>query len=257
MKNFILTRARLAFWLWSVPALLWLVVTVSSQDALGERIHSLLWCWIWMLWGAAAINGYSRLLLRRALKYLDAHCDPDPLLELCRTVCSQNPNNMIFFVCQGWALSLLGRNKEAAQALEHVAGHRRLAKDPRALLMWSAALPAGDPGQAWAVERLTALKPKMKAKQRELVDQVLNQRRSMALMQAAPPQLEPLLQQDLERAGCLREKVAAHMALAVYYYQREDWRKAQLHLEFVLEHANKLHVKVQAEELICKLPALV
>ena len=112
---------------------------------------------------------------------------------------------MIFHVYQGYALSLLGRHQEAIQVLEHVAEHRKLVKNASALLIWSAALPSGDPRQEWVAEKLTALKPKMRAKQRALVDRVMNQRRSFALMQAAPPQLEPLLQQDLERAESLRE----------------------------------------------------
>ena len=50
---------------------------------------------------------------------------------------------------------------------------------------------------------------------------------------------EPLLQQDLERAEPLREKVGAHMALGVYCHQREDLDEAEMHLEFVVDNANK------------------
>lgn len=255
MRNFILNHASLAFWIWCVPPFLWLLSTLPAEASLEERISALLLTWTWMLLGGAAINWYSRLLLWRAVKYMDNHCDPEPLLELCSTVCRQNPSNMIFHVYQGYALSLLGRHQEAIQVLEHVAEHRKLVKNASALLIWSAALPSGDPRQEWVAEKLTALKPKMRAKQRALVDRVMHQRRSFALMQAAPPQLEPLLQQDLERAECLREKVGAHMALAVYCYQREKWQQAQMHLEFVLDNANKLHVRTQAEELLCKLPS--
>ena len=137
--------------------------------------------------------------------------------------------------------------------LDRVANHPRLTKDALALLVWSAALPSGDPRQEWAAEKLTTLKPNMRANQRALVDQVINQRRSFALMRAAPPPLEPLRQQDLERAGCLREKVAAHMALGVYYHQREDSAKAEMHLEFVVDNANKLRIRARAEELLCTL----
>lgn len=255
MRNFILNHASLAFWIWCVPPFLWLLSTLPAEASLEERISALLLTWTWMLLGGAAINWYSRLLLWRAVKYMDNRCDPEPLLELCRTVCRQNPDSLLFQVYQSWALSLLGKDKEALPVLDRVANHPRLTKDALALLVWSAALPSGDPRQEWAAEKLTALKPKMRANQRALVDQVINQRRSFALMQAATPQLEPLLQQDLERAGCLREKVAAHMALGVYYHQREDWAKAQMHLEFVLDNANKLHVRTQAEELLCKLPS--
>lgn len=255
MRTFLLTRARLAFWLWCVPAIVWVLA--------GAAVHLngwvlLLWyllavCWI--VGGAAIINLQTVFTLRPALAALDNHCDPEPLLELSRTICRQNPDSLLFQVHEGYALSLLGRIKEASQVLDQAGHHPRLAKDPRALLIWSVSLPSGDPRQTWAAEQLTALKSKMRPKQRALVDRVLNHRRSFALMQAAPPQLEPLLQQDLEQAGCMREKVGAHMALAVYYHQRQLWRKAQFHLEFVLEHANKLHVRVQAEELMCKLPA--
>ncbi len=196
MRNFILNHASLAFWIWCVPPFLWLLSTLPAEASLEERISALLLTWTWMLLGGAAINWYSRLLLWRAVKYMDNHCDPEPLLELCSTVCRQNPSNMIFHVYQGYALSLLGRHQEAIQVLEHVAEHRKLVKNASALLIWSAALPSGDPRQEWVAEKLTALKPKMRAKQ-----------------------------------------------------------QAQMHLEFVLDNANKLHVRTQAEELLCKLPS--
>ena len=243
MRNFLLTRARTAFWIWSAPAILALLSCTASGLKGWALLTGYLLAIAWILVGWVVINFQSRIAMRPALAALDNRCDPEPLLELCRTVCRQNPD------------TLLGKDKEALPVLDRVANHPRLTKDALALLVWSAALPSGDPRQEWAAEKLTALKPKMRANQRALVDQVINQRRSFALMQAAPPQLEPLLQQDLERAECLREKVAAHMALGVYYHQREDWAKAQMHLEFVLDNANKLHVRTQAEELLCKLPS--
>lgn len=255
MRTFLLTRARPAFGLWCVPAILCVLAGALS----GMKGWALLiWYGVavcWILAGAAIINFQALIALRPALAALDNRCDPEPLLELSRTVCRQNPDSLLFQVYEGYALSLLGRIKEASQVLDRAGSHPRLAGDARALLIWSAALSSADPRQEWAAEKLTALKPKMGAKQRALVDRVLNQRRSFALMQAAPPQLEPILQQDLERASCRREQVGAHMALAVYYHQRQMWRQAQLHLEFVLEHANKLYVRTQAEELMCKLPA--
>lgn len=205
MRNFLLTRARTAFWIWSAPAILALLSCAASGLKGWALLTGYLLAIAWILVGWVVINFQPRIAMR--------------------------------------------------PVLDRVANHPRLTKDALALLVWSAALPSGDPRQEWAAEKLTALKPKMRANQRALVDQVINQRRSFALMQAATPQLEPLLQQDLERAGCLREKVAAHMALGVYYHQREDWAKAQMHLEFVLDNANKLHVRTQAEELLCKLPS--
>lgn len=255
MRNFLLTRARTAFWIWSAPAILALLSCAASGLKGWALLTGYLLAIAWILVGWVVINFQPRIAMRPALAALDNRCDPEPLLELCRTVCRQNPDSLLFQVYQSWALSLLGKDKEALPVLDRVANHPRLTKDALALLAWSAALPSGDPRQEWAAEKLTALKPKMRANQRALVDQVINQRRSFALMQAAPPQLEPLLQQDLERAGCLREKVAAHMALGVYYHQREDWAKAQMHLEFVLDNANKLHVRTQAEKLLCKLPS--
>lgn len=255
MRTFFLTRTRAAFWLWCIPAILWAL----GGAAAGLKGWALfLWfllavCWI--VAGAAVINFQSLIALRPALAALDDHCDPEPLLELSRTICRQNPDSLLFQVYEGYALSLLGHVKEASQVLDRVADHPRLAKDAQALLIWSAALPSGDPRQGWAAEQLTALKPKMKANQWPMVEKVLHQRHSIALMQAAPPQLEPLLQRDLELAACLREKVGAHMSLAVYRFQRQEWKQAQLHLEFVLEHANKLYVRTQAEEMMCKLPA--
>ena len=238
MRNFLVTRARTAFWIWSAPAILALLSCTASGLKGWALLTGYLLAIAWILVGWVVINFQPRIAMRPALAALDNRCDPEPLLELCRTVCRQNPDSLIFQVYQGWALSLLGKDKEALPVLDRVANHPRLTKDALALLVWSAALPSGDPRQEWAAEKLTALKPKMRANQRALVDQVINQRRSFALMQAAPPQLEPLLQ---------------HMALGVYYHQREDWAKAQMHLEFVLDNANKLHVRTQAEELLCTL----
>ena len=79
---------------------MWLLSTLPAEASLEERISALLLTWTWMLLGGAAINWYSRLLLWRAVKYMDNHCDPEPLLELCSTVCRQNPSNMIFHVYQ-------------------------------------------------------------------------------------------------------------------------------------------------------------
>lgn len=253
MRNFLLTRARTAFWIWSAPAIVVLLLCAASGLKGGALLAGYLLAIAWILVGWVVINFQSRIAMRSALTALDHHCDPEPLLELCRTVCRQNPDSLLFQVYQGWALSLLGKDKEALAVLDRVANHPRLTKDARALLVWSAALPSGDPRQEWVAEKLTALKPKMRAKQQALVDRVMNQRRSFALMLAAPPQLEPLLLQDLERAECLREKVAAHMALGVYYHQREDWAKAEMHLEFVVDNANKLRIRARAEELLCTL----
>lgn len=63
MRNFLLTRASLAFWIWCVPPFLWLLSTLPAEASLEERISALLLTWTWMLLGGAAINWYSRLLL--------------------------------------------------------------------------------------------------------------------------------------------------------------------------------------------------
>ncbi len=187
MRNFLLTRARTAFWIWSAPAILALLSCAASGLKGWALLTGYLLAIAWILAGWVVINFQPRIAMRPALAALDNRCDPEPLLELCRTVCRQNPDSLLFQVYQSWALSLLGKDKEALPVLDRVANHPRLTKDALALLVWSAALPSGDPRQEWAAEKLTALKPKMRANQRALVDQVINQRRSFALMQAAPP----------------------------------------------------------------------
>lgn len=187
MRNFLLTRARTAFWIWSAPAILALLSCAASGLKGWALLTGYLLAIAWILVGWVVINFQPRIAMRPALAALDNRCDPEPLLELCRTVCRQNPDSLLFQVYQSWALSLLGKDKEALPVLDRVANHPRLTKDALALLVWSAALPSGDPRQEWAAEKLTALKPKMRANQRALVDQVINQRRSFALMQAEPP----------------------------------------------------------------------
>ena len=71
MRNFILNHASLAFWIWCVPPFLWLLSTLPAEASLEERISALLLTWTWMLLGGAAINWYSRLLLWRAVKYME------------------------------------------------------------------------------------------------------------------------------------------------------------------------------------------
>ena len=112
MRTFLLTRARPAFGLWCVPAILCVLAGALS----GMKGWALLiWYGVavcWILAGAAIINFQALIALRPALAALDNRCDPEPLLELSRTVCRQNPDSLLFQVYEGYALSLLGRIKD-------------------------------------------------------------------------------------------------------------------------------------------------
>ena len=96
---------------------------------------------------------------------------------------------------------------------------------------------------------------KMNAAARALTIRTLNERKAMRELDQAPEELEQTLLAQLERAGSARERLGTHLALGAYYCNRKN-QSAEQHLNYVLEHANKMHgAKVQAERLLCLLPA--
>lgn len=253
MRTWILTHARLAFWLWSLPAaalLLWCATQIG-----GSALLTLYFLFItWVMVGFSVINGLSVLARRPAFRALDEGCDPTPLLELCRTVLKQNPRALYYRVFEGWALALLGRKEEGARSVRQAAESPRLWKDPQLLAVWLTLVPADDPLYTKGEAALEPLSRRLPPQKRAVLEQAKTMRARVAQVEAAADELEPLLLADLARASCLREQVAAHLALGAYCFRREDFSAAGAHLSFVAEHGNKLHARAEAERLLCLLP---
>lgn len=253
MKNFIIAHARPVFWVLALPACLitlWCATWMEAGAVAG--LYCLMVVWIMAAgWG---VNSLAWLACRPALRALDENCDPEPLLELCRAVLSQNPKSLYFRVYEGWAFALLGRREEAEQSAALAQGNPRLWRNLPLLLVWSAALAPEDPRLERVEETAERRLRRLKGKRRTAAALALALRRDTAQLGEAPDDLEARLLQTLDRAACTREQVAAHLALGAYYVRRGD-PSGEEHLSFVLAHGNKLCARVQAERLLCTLPA--
>lgn len=94
MNRWILTHARLAFWLWTVPSLALLVWYAARNEGEGLMTAYALFA-LWEAAGFWGINGFLCGWARRpAFRAMDEYCDPEPLLELCRMVLKQNPKSL-------------------------------------------------------------------------------------------------------------------------------------------------------------------
>ena len=246
MNRWILTHARLAFWLWTVPFLALLVWYAARNEGEGLMTAYALFV-LWEAAGFWGINGFLCGWARRpAFRAMDEYCDPEPLLELCRMVLKQNPKSLFYRVFEGYALALLGRRREAEDSAHMAAEQPRLWKNPPLLAVWLTQLPPEDPERERLVRRLSPQKRAVLARTGTMRDRA-------AQIQEARPELEPLLLADLEQAGCTREQVAAHMALGIYYQRRGLENKAQEHLSFVVARGGRLAVRTEAERMLCRL----
>lgn len=253
MNRWILTHARLAFWLWTVPSLALLVWYAARNEGEGLMTAYALFV-LWEAAGFWGINGFLCGWARRpAFRAMDEYCDPEPLLELCRMVLKQNPKSLFYRVFEGYALALLGRRREAEDSAHMAAEQPRLWKNPPLLAVWLTQLPPEDPERERGELAMERLIRRLSPQKRAVLARAGTMRDRAAQIQEARPELEPLLLADLEQAGCTREQVAAHMALGTYYQRRGLENKAQEHLSFVVARGGRLAVRTEAERMLCRL----
>lgn len=250
-EKLLLTKARVLFWLWCLPGMVWLIWMTAARPDL-ETAPFFLFT-VWLVAGFWGINLSAGLLRRPALRALDENCDPEPLLRLCQAVIKQNPQVVSYRVLGAWALTLLGREEEARAEADLVEGRWKLRRSAALVLTWCAVLPPDDPRREETLERMSKglLVPK---KFRRAAREMLAWNETVSRLGEGAEELEPLLLQRLEQAGCTREQVAAHAALGVYYHRRGQTERAQEHLSFVAAHGGKLAIRTEAERLLCRLP---
>ena len=247
LKKLLLTKARVLFWLWYLPGLVWLVWMTASRPDL--EVAPLFLFMVWVVLGFWVINGAVGLMRRSALGVLDGTCDPDPLLELCRAVIRQNPRVVSYRVLEAWALLLLGQEEEALASANLVEGRWKLRRSAPLLLTWCAVLPPHDPRRRKTLERVAGrfwTRPSMRRAARELLEWDETADR----LEEAAPELEPVLQARLRGASCTRDQVAAHLALGIYFCKRGETEQARTHLAFVVAHGGKLAVRDSARALL-------
>jgi|GEM_PF-2697088 len=253
MRQWILTHARLTFWLWCLPSLILLVWHAAGMEGEG-LLTAYAFFVLWVAAGVWGINvalcGWAR---KPAFQALDEDCDPEPLLKLCRSVLKQNPKSLFYRVFEGYALALLGRREEAEASAHMAAEQPRLWKSPPLLAVWLTLIPGEHPERERGEQALDRLGRRLSPKKRAVLDRARTMRERSAQMEEEPAGLERQLLADLEQAGCTREQVAAHLALGLYYVKR-DPHAAQEHLSFVLARGNKLAARREAERLLCGLP---
>ena len=249
MRDWIAGHARAAYWIWVALCL----PLVGVLNALGLPLLAVyLVCLCWIAGGWFLINfGVSRRL-RAAVQTLDQDCDPEPMLELCRTVLRQNPKSVIYRLNGGFALLALGRREEAAAELAGLEGNRRIWKNSSLALSYcSCRLDlAGDLEEAAAwLDRMEAHADKKPATARTLEEQ----RACLALRRGETQGLEPIFLAALERAATARMQVAWRWELAALDRMEGRQAEAREHLEYVAAHGNKLYVKAGAEKLLAQL----
>ena len=252
LKKLLLTKARVLFWLWYLPGIVWLIWMSATRPEL--EVAPLFLFVVWIVLGFWAINLSVGLMRRPALRALDEDCDPEPLLELCRAVIRQNPRAVSWRVLEAWALALLGREEEALASANLVEGRWKLRRSAALVLTWCAVLPPDDPRRERTLKRM-ARGLFVPGKFRQAAKEMLEWSAAAAGLNEGAPELEPVLQRRLEAAACTREQVTAHMALGVYYCRRGQLDRAQEHLGFVAAHGGRLAVRTEAERLLCRMPA--
>lgn len=252
LKKLLLTKARVLFWLWSLPGIVWLAWMTATRPDL--EVAPLFLFMVWIVLGFWGINLSVDLLRRPALRILDEDCDPEPLLELCRAVIRQNPRVVSYRVLEAWALALLGRDKEALASANLVEGRWKLKRSVPLVLTWCAVLPPDDPRREEMLEHLRKGKL-IPARFRQAAGEMLEWSRTVERLGESAPELEPILQKQLSAAGSTREQVAAHGALGVYLCKRGRMDRAREHLGFVAAHGGKLAIRREAERLLCRIPA--
>ena len=254
MKWYLLTHTRKLFRVWLILGIAGLIAGLILRPDLPYTLFLLYM--VWVLAGFCGGNLFARAMLTQALRTLDETCDPEPMLEVSRAIVKQNPNSCGNRVYEAWALSLLGREEEALEAANQAEKRpRRLWKNPLLLLIWSSTLPEEDPRREKAEEALETMAQRGPKKQRALLRLALDVRKRDSQVAQAPEELESALITAVEQANCTREQVSAHLALGLYYCQQGRLAQAREHLSFVVAHGNKLKVKIEAERLLCRLPA--
>lgn len=251
LKKLLLTKARVLFWLWCLPGMVWLIWMSATRPDL--EVAPLFLFTVWMVLGFWGINLSAGLLRRPALQILDEDCDPEPLLELCQAVIRQNPRVVSYRVLEAWALTLLGRDKEALASANLVEGRWKLKRSAALVLTWCAVLPPDDPRREKTLKHMSK-GLFVRRKFRRAAKEMLEWSETVSKLGESAPELEPILLERLEAARCTRDQVTAHMALGVYYCQRGQIDKAQEHLGFVAAHGGKLDIRADAERLLCRLP---
>ena len=251
LKKLLLTKARVLFWLWCLPGMVWLIWMSATRPDL--EVAPLFLFTVWMVLGFWGINLSAGLLRRPALQVLDEDCDPEPLLELCQAVIRQNPRVVSYRVLEAWALTLLGRDKEALASANLVEGRWKLKRSAALVLTWCAVLPPDDPRREKTLKHMSK-GLFVRRKFRRAAKEMLEWSETVSKLGESAPELEPILLERLEAARCTRDQVTAHMALGVYYCQRGQIDKAPEHLGVVAAHGGKLDIRADAERLLCRLP---
>lgn len=246
MKDWIAGHARAAYWIWVALCL----PLVGVLNALGLPLLTVyLVCLCWIAGGWLLINYGTFWGLRRCIRTLDRDCDPEPMLELCRTVLRQNPKSVLYRLDGGFALLALGRREEAAAELAGLEAVKRLWKNPSMAQLYCTCradlAPDAEEAGAW-LDRLEQAVGKRPGVARVLAEQ----RASLALRRGETEGLEPIFLAALERANTPRLRVARRWLLAELYRLEGRQAEAREHLAYVAEHGNKLYVRAEAEKLL-------
>lgn len=195
----------------------------------------------------------------QALRCLNDHCDPEPLLELSLEELQKRPAPQVLsHINAGVSLYALGRFQEA---LEHL-DPGILPKSPDsyvAALIWldrSAVMydlkEAEEMAHCLSLAEKLLSSPQVPRSQRSAMTSILHQNRLAyrLLTEEYSPDVESGFQELLSQAKTKFQRVSCHSALAGCALARGDKTAAREHLEYVAAHGNKLYARTQALELL-------
>lgn len=203
----------------------------------------------------------------QAFQSLNRDCDPEPLLDHTENILRQAKGKhwrataTQAQINRAAALVSLGRSREALEALDPDLAE----KGTIAAVLWlNRAAVFCDLEQAGemvlCLDRVQALldrDPSIKPNQQEALRSVLQQNRldHRFLVDGPSPALEAEYEGRLSQTSIERLRVDLRFTLARCALARGDRAAAREHLDYVLAHGNKLHVRTRAQELLKTIPA--
>lgn len=271
MKNWILKHRFGALYLWCGAGAA-VTITVEILLILQRRNISIPGLCVpfvlWVLAGALLLNHIILRPAKQVMEDLNALCDPEPMLhwaegELAyynRARWAAKKSRNYLTVCimdQAAALYALGRFHEA-QALHQSLDLQTMR--PRVQLVYYANAIAFHtsleqlPQAEAALEQVQDLLAKEKKQVLSIQDTLTVNRLSLAIAKGETQGVEAQLLPLLDRATTEYSRVTRHDLLAQLYLQEKRFAEARVHLDYVVAHGNKLHLRTQAVELLASFP---
>lgn len=265
MSRCFLKHARLLRWLGAALGLAVALVLIKLSGSSGAAFILALYITFLIMW-PIFINTRSARLLKKAIAYLEEHCDPYQLLEITEAGVKQNRNSVTYGLLYADALEMLGFPEKADAAMRTLEAGRALrrASSRRILYYIQRANTAIDRERPEEAKTALALAEQDMAARKSLEEGVRSSQAEFpALLQKIyfmvaclvepTPDKEARLLENIAGADSEFQRVDSHWTMARYYLRNGSADRAAEHLRYVAEHGNELVIRTKAEELLKRL----